>query len=485
MENSGTFNILDAGCQRLESATSDSEFFREMGDFLKIAVQGQAADAEVIRELLSPWNVSFTSLDEADAVIVYKEKLLETKKTMVIPSDSLDFRKWVKDVKSRVVRKLGETVFVPASSQTILSIRPKMLYCYDGAVKPAPEDTPTAAELNEDLIFLTLDVVKEYNNILDETLNVESSTVYRLLTGLPVPYTLAPKRLKDMLMRKRGGKENLTFCDKLPLDALRFVLSSAIEKLLKEKLERKTWNGKRYACLVTHDVDTQRGFQGAKHLRKLEEKYDVPSAWFIPSKHYKLDPEMVKELANHGEIGAHDTRHDGKLAQLPKQKLVKRFREAKQILEKILDCSVGGFRAPLLQHNVDIIEALGDAGYTYDTSIPTWEPKHPYVMKSHGIGSVNPVKMSKIVEISVSLPQDHQMIHVLGFTTKQTVEAWTRLKETIRDIGGICTVLVHPSYEMAHSKNLSTYEVLINNFATDDDAWVTVPTEIAYRCLNS
>ena len=453
---------------------------------MKIAVQGQAADVEVIRELLSPWNVSFTSLDEADVVIVYKEKPLETKKTIVIPSDSADFMKWVKDMKSRVVRRLGEPVFIAAGSQTVLKITPQMLYHYGGLVKLARGDNfPTVAELNENMIFLTLDVVKEYDKILSETLNAKPSTVYRLLTGLPVPYTLAPKRLKDLFMRGHGGQENLTFCDKLPLDALRFILVRAIEKSSQKKLHRKKWNGKKYACIITHDVDTRKGLQKAKHLKKLEEKYDVPSAWYIPSKDYKLDPETVKELANHGEIGAHDTRHDGKLAQLPKQKLVKRFREAKQTLEKIINCSIEGFRAPLLQHNVDIIRALEDAGYTYDTSIPTWEPKHPYIMKPHGVGSVNPVKMSGIVEIPISLPQDHQMINVLGLTPKQTVEAWMKLKEAIGDIGGICTVLVHPSYELAYPKNLNIYEDLINNFATDDDAWVTVPTEIACRHSDS
>lgn len=453
---------------------------------MKIAVQGQAGDVEVIRELLSPWNVSFTSLDEADVVIVYKEKPLETKKTIVIPSDSADFMKWVKDMKSGVVRKLGERVFVAAGSQTVLTITPQMLYCYDGLVKSAPRDTPpTAAELNEDLIFLMLDVVKEYNKILDETLNAKPSTVYRLLTGLPVPYTLAPKRLRDLFMRGHGGQESLTFCDKLPLDALRFILVRAIENLLDKKLQRKTWNGKRYACIITHDIDTQKGLKRAKHLKKLEEKYDVHSAWYIPSKHYKLNLETVKDLANYGEIGAHDTKHDGKLAQLPKQKLVKRVREAKQTLEKIINCSVEGFRAPLLQHNVEIIRALEEARYTYDTSIPTWEPKHPYGMKPSGIGTANSVKIGKMVEIPISLPQDHQMTNVLGLAPKQTVEAWMKLKEAIKDIGGICTVLVHPSYQLAHSKNLNIYEDLMNNFATDDDAWVTVPTEIAYECLNS
>jgi len=38
---------------------------------------------------------------------------------------------------------------------------------------------------------------------------------------------------------------------------------------------------------------------------------------------------------------------------------------------------------------------------------------------------------------------------------------------------------------MAHPKNLSTYEDLINDLAMDNEAWLTMPAEIANRCLNS
>lgn len=444
-----------------------------------MAVQGQAADVEVIRELLSPWNVSFTSLDEAEVVIAYKEKPLEPKKTIVIPSDSADFRKWVKDVKSRVVRKLGEPVFVAAGSQTVLTIKPKMLYCYAGVAKPASKDTPTAAELNEDLIFLKVGIVKEYDKILDETLNAKPSTLYRLLTGLPVPYTIAPERLRNFLMRKSGGKENLTFCDKLPLDALRFILSSAIEKLSEKKLDRKTWNGKKYAFILTHDVDTREGLRKAKKLKKIEHKYDVPSAWYVPSKRYKLDADAIRELANHGEVGAHDTKHDGKLSRLRQNSLVERLHEAKQTLENITGEKVEGFRAPLLQHDIKTIQALRDARYSYDTSIPTWEPKHPSTMNSHGIGTMYPLTLEGITEIPVTLPQDQQLLHVLGLSPKEVTREWMKMMDTIKEISGLCTVLIHPDYELADPENLGLYEELLNMIASDSEALVSLPRNIA------
>ena len=446
---------------------------------MKIAIQGQAADVEAIRELLSPWKVSFTGLDEADVVIVYGEKPLETQKTIVIPSDSDDFMKWVKDVKLRVLRKVGEPVSVAASSQTVLTITPHALYCYDELVESAPKDTPpTAAKLDEDLIFLTLDIVKEYNKILGETLDAKPSTAYRLFTNLPIPYTLVPKGLRDLFMRGYGGRESLTLCDKLPLDALRFILLRAIENLSEKKVDRKTWNGKRYACIVTHDIDTRRGLQRAKNLKKLEEKYDVPSAWYISSKHYKLDHEVIEELANYGEIGAHDTRHDGRLVKLPEQKLVNRLREAKQALEKIIDCSVEGFRAPLLQHSSSILRGLKEADYTYDTSIPTWEPKHPDTMKPHGIGTIHPTNINGVVEMPVTLPQDHQMIHALGLSPRQTAETWIKLMKATERMGGLCVFLTHPTYELARSENLNVYEDLLNAVTGNSEACITLPKEV-------
>jgi len=452
--------------------------------FLKVAIASQTTEAaEVIHQLLSPWNVLFTSLDDAEIVLVYEEKPLETKKTIVIPSDSLSFMKWAKEVKLRVLRKMGERVCVTAGEQMVLTIAPQMQYCYyDGFVKPTPKDnTPTATKLNENLIFLTLDIVKEYNKILDETLNVKTSTIYHLLTSLPVPYTLAPKRLRDLFMRGYEGQESLTFCDKLPLDALRLILVKAIENLLDKRLQRKTWNGKRYTCLMTHDVETRSGLQKAKGIKKLEENYDVPSAWYIPSKHYKLDHEIVKELANYGEIGAHDTWHDGDLIQLPKQKLVKRLREVKGTLEKIINGSVEGFRAPLLQHSPTILRGLKEAGYNYDTSIPAWEPKHPRTMRPHGLGTTYPMFFDGVTEIPVSVVQDHQLLYVLGLEPKEAIATWLSMMAVIKELGGCCVFLSHPEYKLFDANNLEVYEELLNVMASDEQACMTTPNQLANR----
>lgn len=453
---------------------------------MKIALASQTAEAaDVIHQLLSPWNVSFTSLDDAEIIVVYNEKPLEMKNTIVIPSDSHCFMNWAKNSKLKVLRKIGEWVSVDADEKTVLTVAPQVLYHYDGPVKSTSGvDTATEVKLEENLVILTLDILNEYNKILGETLNAERSKIYRLLTGLPITYSIAPKRIRDLFMRGHVRSEDLTFCDRLPLDALRFILLKTIEKMSNKRIIRRTWNGKRFACIVTHDIDTRKGLQIAKRFKKLEEKYNIPSAWYIPSKHYKLDLEIIKELANFGEIGAHDTRHDGKLIQLPKQKMVERLKEAKKTLEKAIDCSIEGFRAPLLQHSYEIMQALHETGYVYDTSIPTWEPRHPYTMKPHGIGTIYPFNINGVVEIPVTLPQDHQMIHSLGMNPRQTIEAWTNLMKETERLGGLCVFLAHPDYELANLENQRMYEDLLNAIAMNSETYVSTPKNVVKNVCN-
>jgi len=446
---------------------------------LKIDVQGQAADVKVVRELLSPWDLQFTESDEAEVVIVYKEKPVENRKTIVIPSENADFVASVRELGLKASRKIGGKISVATGSQTVLTIRPQIQYRYEGVVKSTPNgNLPTAIEVDEDLICLTIDVAQEYKKIFCETLGTELSPLYRLLTGLPVPYTIVPKQFRNLLMRAHRNRERLTLYDKLPLDALRFVLARSIEKLSEKRLYRKRQNNKECACLITHDVETRNGLKRSGVLKKLEEKYDVPSSWYLPAKYYKLDQGIIEALSSHGEVGAHGNRHDGKLLELPRQKMVSELCEARQTLEKIVGRAVKGFRAPLLQCNSKLIGALGEVGYAYDASLPTWEPNHPSVMKPYGIGTVHLTWIDRIPEVPLTLPQDHQMLHVLGLTAKQTIKTWLQMMDVVKDIKGICSILVHPDYEMADSQNLSIYEQLLNQITSDNQSWITTPSQI-------
>ncbi len=230
--------------------------------------------------------------------------------------------------------------------------------------------------------------------------------------------------------------------------------------------------------MLTHDVETAPGLKKAVLLKKIEEKYDVLSAWYVPSKRYKLNDDSIRQLSNHGEVGGHDTKHDGKLVHLSKDKLVERVSDVRQCLGRILEQSIDGFRAPILQHNISILNAINEAGYKYDTSIPSWEPKHPYTMGPHGIGTVFPLKFDcNLFEIPLTLPQDHQMLHVLGLGTQDVIRIWALMANTISDLGGVCMFLVHPDYEIAADTEL--YEELVSTIASDSKSTITVPSRLS------
>lgn len=484
MAYSRASNIPKSRCKEIVNSLISNFLSKDKeSGLLKITVADQTNKAtQIIRHIISPWKVNFTDLNQADVSILYGGKFPRDNPAIIIPSNSQNFIESLKDRDINVAKVLQKETVINATQQTRLSMVSKVQYDYKGSIELIPTNIhPPPVQINDACLLLRLDMIEEYERIIDKILNPQPSLLYRLLTGLTIPYSLAPKRVRNLLMRSKVAKTDLNLLDKLPLDTLRFLLVKAIEVIAGKKMEKKDWNGKSYVYSMTHDIESSDGLKKAKVLKRLEERYDIPSAWYIPAGHSKFDPKAVEELANHGEIGVHGTQHDGKLAAISKQQLLQRLLEARRAIDRFIDCKrtrVLGFRAPLLQHNSMILDALAETGYDYDTSVPTWEPKHPYVMSSHGIGTVYPMKLNKITEIPLTLPQDHQMLHVLGMTPKSTVQTWIRLKETIKDIGGICSILVHPDYEFSDARNLDSYEELLNDLASDKNAWATTPAEI-------
>lgn len=457
----------------------NSEDF-EIDNNMKIAVVSPDSKAEeAVRQLLSPWLVTFSKLDEANVIVAYETLKEFGKPTVVIPSETIEFHRWFKEKKFQVIEAQGKKIKVPATETIKLTLTPqtKHIYCkfYNSRIV---DNESLAMQVDNTTFLLPLDIIEEYNLKLSQTLEPQVSLTYRFLTGLPIPYTLAPSKLRSFLFSAKKGDYEYSYTDCLDLDALRYLLVWGIEKAIGEHLQRKTWKGRKYACLITHDVDSQEGLRRALALKRLEERYDIQSAWFLPTEQYRLDSEMLLKLANHGEVGAHGTRHDGKLIRFSRNSLYRQLSKAKYILEDILGLDVVGFRAPLLQHSRMIFEGLFEAGYVYDSSVPSWEPRHPSCMRPYGIGTVYSFDVGEIVEVPVSVPQDHQMIQVLGLSVKQTVEKWLEMKEAVKELGGVCTILVHPDYELASSESLGFYEELLNVISTDDQALITVPSHL-------
>ena len=155
--------------------------------------------------------------------------------------------------------------------------------------------------------------------------------------------------------------------------------------------------------------------------------------------------DIIKEIAEDHQIGSHGTKHDGRLILMEKEEIVERLRKSKKELEHIIEREVKWFRAPLLQYHFKIFQAAKEAGYKFTSTSPTWEPTHPITMSSHGVELSDPIKVSGILEVPVTLPQDHQMLHIIEFPPKRTIEKWI---EITNKLNGIAVFLVHPDYEL-------------------------------------
>src|SRR5438309_8573732 len=155
----------------------------------------------------------------------------------------------------------------------------------------------------------------------------------------------------------------------------------------------------------------------------------------------------AEKLKNSGEIGAHDTKHDGRLAFLNINEKTRRLKECKDRLEHLTGRQVRGFRAPLLQHSQQLTESASRAGFDYDSSCPSWEILSPTSLRAHGVGTIFPFESNGILEIPVSLPQDHQLIRIAGQRPSAAVDLLLRLSSWIRGLAGPCVLLVHPDYE--------------------------------------
>jgi peptidoglycan/xylan/chitin deacetylase (PgdA/CDA1 family) len=452
---------------------------------VKLGLQGNDFEKRILEELLSPWDVYLTNRDQADVVISHKNEAPVMTKSIILPDESILFDNWLKKQKLRLKCCSGKRVKVDVSSRTSLTVSPKRYYEVEGE-KSIRNQEMTSSELilDKQQTLLRIDLIKEFSNILNSVLTARTSTLYNILTGLPVRYNIAPKIVRDFVMSKKREAFKMNYCDKLPLDALRFILVKSIERISGKVLVRKKWKGASSCITLTHDLDTEKGLNRASRVKKLEEKYGVQSAWYIPTKEYRLNSEIVRDLANHGEVGVHGVKHNGDLVRLSGPKLFSQFSSAKKMLEKISGSSVQGFRSPLLQHSSTILAQLKQADFRYDTSIPTWEPKHPQTMGPFGIGTVFPLNFCGIIEIPVSIVQDHQLLYVADLTARETIARWFSFIRVVKDVGGCSVVLSHPEYKLCEAENLFLYEDFLNSLTIEKDCWITTPSNVAEESSN-
>jgi hypothetical protein len=225
-------------------------------------------------------------------------------------------------------------------------------------------------------------------------------------------------------------------------------------------------NGATWTLVLTHDVETAAGYQSIHLLRDVELSAGFRSSWNLVPKRYEVDDEVVRELLNLGfEIGVHGLYHDGRDLE-SRATLEERLPEIRRHAER---WHAIGFRAPATQRNWELMPLLG---FEYDSSYPDTDPFEP---QSGGCCSVLPYFNEGLLELPITLPQDHTLFVILGHTSE---EIWLEKAAAIRAAGGMALLITHPDY-MDDPAMVALYERFLVHFAADPTVWCALPREVS------
>jgi hypothetical protein len=303
------------------------------------------------------------------------------------------------------------------------------------------------------IVDVPFDLIEKCLERCESVRNPKITFAYMLAIGLPLQYNSVPQSIRDLFLRSQAVDS--TLLDHITIEKARRTLKRAFH-LLGFPLERK----KPPSLLITHDIETNKGFRRALALKDIDDKLDIMATWFLCSDEYEMPRPIARELADGATIGSHDVRHDGRLVRIRKdEELVKRLLQSRLRLEDIFEVGVQCFRAPLLQSSHRILSALSKACYRYDFSLPCWEPAYPLTGTGFGIESLQEFEADGIVRVPLTLFQDHQLLNVLRLSVNDCIKLWVEQAKLISSFEGDLVLLVHPDYSF--SREPSKYEDLL------------------------
>ena len=241
--------------------------------------------------------------------------------------------------------------------------------------------------------------------------------------------------------------------------------------------------GKRFAVVLTHDVEQEAGIAHSKDLADLEEARGVRSAFGFVPRRYQTPERLRHTLVDRGfEVMVHDLYHDGKLFRSGR-KFAKRCAAINQFL---LQWETHGFSSAAMHHNLRWISQLN-----IDYSVSTYDVD-PFEPQACGLGRIFPFWVQSptggahgFVEIPYTLPQDSTVFILLK---EQSNAIWRRKVDWIAGKGGMALIKTHPDYMVFpnESRRVDGYPVEWYTDLLDyvtarygSDAWFATPSGVA------
>jgi hypothetical protein len=110
--------------------------------------------------------------------------------------------------------------------------------------------------------------------------------------------------------------------------------------------------------------------------------------------------------------------------------------------------------------------------FDYDSSYPDTDPFEPY---AGGCCSWLPYFNDRLIELPITLPQDHTLFTILGHTDESL---WLEKIDHLKRQGAMALLLTHPDY-MLDQQVLRAYTRVLERFADDRTVWKALPREVS------
>ena len=288
--------------------------------------------------------------------------------------------------------------------------------------------------------------------------------------------------------------------------------------------------GKKFAVVLTHDVEGPAGVARCRELAGHEEKLGFHSSFnFIPEGPYTVGEDLRVWLKEHGfEVGVHDLNHDGRLYSSAKE-----FeRKAVRINHYLKEWGARGFRSGFMLRNLDWLHQL-EIDYdcsTFDTDpfepqpdgagtiFPFWkspltptrpqspagsslsaarsgplspssapgsqtpDPRPQNHVPAAADNSASPARRPGYVELPYTLPQDSTLFLL---HQEKTNAIWRDKLDWVARHGGMVLINVHPDYlHMGGKGRLNVLDHYIDLLVYlqqkyADSYWHALPREMA------
>jgi len=277
----------------------------------------------------------------------------------------------------------------------------------------------------------------------------------------------------------------------------------------------KGWpGGKKFALVLTHDVDTQIGYKNSRQLAEMEERLGFRSSFYFVAEDLKMSADLFNYLIAKGsEIGIHGIHHSNPF------RSKRHFQKIVPKINRFLkEWNAVGFRSPSMYHNLDWIHDLNieyDAS-TFDTDpfepqpdgmgtiFPFWvpsphqlnRPKRPNRpdrpdepnIPNRPAGpndQIDQIDQNGYVEFPYTLPQDFLLFIIMR---EKNIDIWKKKLDWIVEKGGMVLFISHPDYmnfsKTSHSETYPSqyYEEFLSYIKTryEGQYWHALPREVAH-----